>query len=94
MHRHTYIQTFTHPHSGQAGLSQQTPQVFIDAYIYRHIQSHKYIDKYAHFDGWMGGWMGGVEPLQVKPLNQHLYFFSLVFYTFLDKKFFRKLPQR
>jgi hypothetical protein len=46
-------------------------------------------------DGWVGGWMSGAElPKPNQPFNQQFYFFLWPFYTLLNKKFFRKLPQR
>jgi hypothetical protein len=46
--------------------------------------------------GWMDGWMVVAKLLKPNhPTNkQQLYFFFLVFYTFLDKTFFRKIPQK
>ena len=81
----------THIHLNVHTLSKSTPQVFMHAYIHTHILTHKHIDKQTYTFGWMDGWMGQSSPNQtIQPTT----LFSLVFYTFLDKKFFRKLPQK
>jgi hypothetical protein len=42
-------------------------------------------------NGWMDGWGRALKPNH--SINNFTYFLW-AFYTFLDKKFFRKLPQR
>jgi len=47
-------------------------------------------------DGWMDdGWMDGQNlPGQTNHSTNNFISFLWLFYTFLDKKFFKKLPQR
>jgi hypothetical protein len=49
-------------------------------------------------DGWMDGWMDGSESSKSnQPTNQptnNFISFLWPFYTFLDKKFFGKLPKK
>jgi hypothetical protein len=47
--------------------------------------------------GWVGGWMDGwIDTAELNKQNHSTknFIFSLIIYIFLDKKFFRKLPQR
>ena len=62
MHRHIYIQAFTHPHSGQAWLSVTfNSKVFIHAYIHTYMPTYIHIDKQTYTFGWMDGKMDGAE---------------------------------
>jgi hypothetical protein len=46
-------------------------------------------------DGWMDGWMGQSSPSQtIQPTADNFISFLWSFYTFLDKKFLKILPQR
>jgi hypothetical protein len=88
----------THIHSnictptlaGPDHLSQSTLQVFMHACIHTCILTHKHIDKQTY----TFGWMHGAKFPKSNHSTNHFISFSWSFYTYLDKKFFRKLPQR
>jgi len=97
IHTDTYIfkYSYTHTLAKPIRLSQSTPQVFMHAYIYTHIPTYVHVDKQTYtfgwMDRWMDGWLGGAK---FPKSTNNIISFLWLFYIFLDKKFFRKLPQR
>ena len=94
-HTHLYTQTLW---PGSTVCNNQFHK-YLCMLTHIHIDKQTYI--FGWMDGWMDGWMEGSElPKPNHPTNNFISF-SLAFldnfisfYTFLDKKFFRKLPQR
>lgn len=89
---HILICTLTHSHFcwAQSPVSY-TPQAFMHAYIHTYSYEHTYRQTDIYI--WIDGWMGRDPPKPNYPTN-NLISFLWLFYTFSDKNFFRKLPQR
>ena len=56
IHTNTYNFKHSYTHTlGQTQTSVTIPQVFMHAYTYTHIPTHKHIDKQTYTFGWMDG---------------------------------------
>ena len=96
---HRHIHSNMHTSILWPGLTICHNQLHKYSFMFTYINTclHINIDKQTNTFGWMDGRMGQNSSSQMvtHPTTLFLFFFSVFFFnSFLDKKFFRKLPQR